>query len=170
MRLFDLNGRLWVRQTVLDELVQEADRTEPRETGGILAGYWSASGEEAVVSSAIGPGPHAFHELHAFEPDYDYQREQVGEIFDASSGRITYLGDWHSHPRQTAYLSWKDRAALRRIARNPQAYAPIRVMLILGWPSEAATRWEPRAWVLRKHPALRFWLPWEYVCLPIHVY
>jgi integrative and conjugative element protein (TIGR02256 family) len=114
----------------------------PAETGGVLLGYWVEEGGEPVVTHAIGPGPEAVHERTRFIPDDEYQYAEIARLYRESGRRLSYLGDWHTHPGGAAYLSRNDRATLRRIASYAAARAPRPVMLILA----PGPNWEPSAW------------------------
>lgn len=66
------------------------------ETGGQLFGFWSAKGEP-VVLFAIGPGPHANHEVAFFNQDLDYLTKVGGELVERFG--LHHIGEWHSHHR-----------------------------------------------------------------------
>jgi integrative and conjugative element protein (TIGR02256 family) len=137
---------VWLRRGVVGTLRLEASERYPLETGGILMGYW-ADRATAVVTEAIGPGPNAVHEPHAFTPDHGWQAAEVARRYRRSDRAETYLGDWHSHPDEARpHLSRRDRATLYRIAAEPAARAPMPIMAVLhGNPS----RWESVAWIGR---------------------
>lgn len=124
-------GRLWLPDGVIRRLRDEADRTEPLETGGVLIGY-GHDDEEVVVADMIGPGPGAIHRRTRFEPDSGWQRKQIAEAYERSGRIHTYLGDWHSHPVGSARPSRRDERTARRIARHRAARARKPVMLILS--------------------------------------
>ncbi len=149
---------MWLRDGVAPSMMLEASARYPLETGGVFMGYW-VDATTAVVTRAIGPGPNAAHQRHAFSPDQDWQTTAIAEHYRAADRRETYLGDWHSHPDETqAYLSRKDRAVLYRIATTPGARAPTPLMSVLlgslhNW--EIAT-WRGRAARrLKVFPAVR---------------
>ncbi len=121
---------------------EEACRHGPLETGGLALGY-RVSGQEAVVTDVIGPGPAAEHRSDRFKPDVEYQEAELEARFAASDGSATYLGDWHSHPGAVGVPSAKDRRTLKRIARAPEAGCPQPVMLILG---QVGDEWLMEAW------------------------
>ena len=73
-------------------MLQESIRTNPFETGGVLAGYWAEGGHEVVITKAIGPGPDAVRTRISFIPDHEYQREQVALHYKATGRREGYLG------------------------------------------------------------------------------
>jgi len=126
---------------------REATRAAPRETGGVLIGYWADGGEEAVVTTVIGPGPNAAHELESFRPDYDFQEAEIARLYRQSPSSNAYLGDWHTHPdAPDGRLSVKDRRTLWRIATFKEARAERPLMAVLhgGDPAWDLTIWQGR--------------------------
>ncbi|WP_415877914.1 Mov34/MPN/PAD-1 family protein [Burkholderia diffusa] len=103
--------------------------------GGVLVGY-VASNNEPVVQHIIGPGPAARHKRQRFHPDHDWQCHRLDDIFEASSGRAVYLGDWHTHPDGSPHMSWLDKRTLRGIARHRGAEMMCPLMLIGGGGQE----------------------------------
>jgi integrative and conjugative element protein (TIGR02256 family) len=128
---------------VVYSMQDEAERTFPLETGGVLLGYWASEYTELVISEVTGPGPQAKHETRSFVPDHEYQEAEIARIYQASGRFFTYLGDWHSHPLQEAYLSRRDRRTLRHIGEHKEARAPMPIMSVIGrGPSD----WSLRMW------------------------
>lgn len=132
----------WFSKTAYDQMMTEADRVFPNETGGILVGYWAIPFREVVVMTAIGPGPHATHNKDRFVPDSEYQEAQIAQHYKASGHLHTYLGDWHTHPNSSAHLSQLDRKTLKVIARYPEARASIPIMAIAA----GGTPWTLGLW------------------------
>jgi len=128
----------WISNSAFRNLTNEADRAYPFETGGVLVGYVAVTGEP-VIFEAIGPGPKAIHRRTRFNPDHAWQCEQLNALFERSSGRWTYLGDWHTHPNGSPRMSWLDHRTLHSIAIHPQAQMPRPLMLIGGG---AAQSWD----------------------------
>ena len=94
-------------------------------------GHFASAG--AVATEAIGPGPRAKKEGLRFTPDYAYQQKEIERVYLQSSGRITYLGDWHSHPGLPPYPSSLDLRTAKKIANTPGSRAPNPIMLIVGY-------------------------------------
>lgn len=130
-------GRLWLAQSALKAMVAEALRTEPLESGGVLLGWRDQTGTELVVAHVVGPGADATHRRTKFSPDTDWQRQEIAAAYEASGRRVTYLGDWHSHPGGSDLPSRRDEKTARRIARSRSARAPQPVMLILTGKKKA---------------------------------
>jgi integrative and conjugative element protein (TIGR02256 family) len=120
----------WLDNNVLKAMAREADFCTPRETGGILMGYWAGI-DQVVITNIIGPGPKAVHRSYSFTPDDDWQTKEIGRIYTESGRVVTYLGEWHSHPHGAPGLSFKDLRTLFRVAVHKPARAPRPIMGIL---------------------------------------
>jgi integrative and conjugative element protein (TIGR02256 family) len=132
----------WLSKAVCDQMITEADRGFPNETGGVLIGYWAIPSQEVVVTAAIGPGSRALHEKDRFIPDPEHQESEIARHYQDSGRLHTYLGDWHTHPHSRAHMSRLDRRTLEIIACHPAARAPIPIMAILA----GGTPWVLRLW------------------------
>jgi integrative and conjugative element protein (TIGR02256 family) len=132
---------VFISNSLVDRILAEANRKFPCETGGILMGY-SSSGGECFVTDLVGPGPNARHARMSFDPDYEFQKEQVASVYRESQRLHSYMGDWHTHPQGSYELSSTDRAALKQIAASRQARCAAPLMLLaVGGP-----KWELRLW------------------------
>lgn len=127
----------------MNDMVVEANRRTPLETGGVLMGYWSPDGAQVVVTAVVGPGPRAIHARSRFVPDAKYHEAEVARIYAASGRLHTYLGDWHTHPDAAAYLSSTDLSTLHRIGAYPAARASTPLMLVLG----GGPAWSIAGWI-----------------------
>lgn len=133
----------WVHKSALDEMVIEANRLFPLETGGCLMGYWEKLYEKVIITQIIGPGPNAKHKHHYFEPDHEWQESEIARLYHESGRIYTYLGDWHTHPKGNAKLSWRDCRTLRRIATYPSARSPVPLMAIfISGASQSLNIWK----------------------------
>lgn len=128
---------LWLPAAVIADMVREAWRTWPIETGGVLLG--SARGAGAQVGRLVGPGPAARHERRSFTPDEDWQAAEVAAAW-AADPTVRYLGDWHTHPGGAARLSADDIAAMRMIAASADAYNPEPFMLVVALAGDGTVR------------------------------
>jgi len=135
---------VWLKGSALARMTDEADKEFPRETGGVLMGYWSNDTFQAVITHVIGPGPNAVHHLDSFTPDGEFQLSEIERIYRESGRIITYLGDWHTHPIGGGEPSKRDRKTLRKIASDPEARAPNPLMAIL----DRKDGWRETVWVL----------------------
>lgn len=115
----------------------DADSYQPDETGGMLIGYWSETGD-AVITETIEGGPGAERGRSRFVPDGQWQQERLDEIYVRSGRRHTYLGDWHSHPTGLLRPSRRDRDTAKAVSKTSEARAPEPLTLIAsgttdGW-------------------------------------
>jgi integrative and conjugative element protein (TIGR02256 family) len=125
-------AKIELSPAVLAEMEAEAERHFPSESGGVLLGYRPPSCRRTLyISEVVGPGPRASHRRHRFEPDGAWQASAIAAAYERSSRTVTYLGDWHSHPRGSGRPSALDRATARKIARSPEARAPRPLLVIL---------------------------------------
>jgi integrative and conjugative element protein (TIGR02256 family) len=113
---------LWLPKELFSELAIEASKWSPRETGGVLMGYISAS-SDVVVTGIIHAGPDAKRTRTSFRPDPRFQNDGIAQQYEASDRQDCYLGDWHTHPRGSPSMSWRDRRTLQEIAE----YEPARI-------------------------------------------
>jgi integrative and conjugative element protein (TIGR02256 family) len=130
----------WVDKRLLGLMSAESECWCPKETGGILVGYWSD--RDVVITDIIGPGPKAVHRRYSFTPDAKWQENEIARTYEESGRVITYLGDWHSHPHGTPGLSIKDLVTLLRVAIHKPARAPRPIMGIL----HNNPQWELMVW------------------------
>ena len=126
-------------------LVDEVDRRDPLETGGVLLGYWGKETDEPGVTAVIGPGSGAVHSQFYFKPDHEYQTGEISRRYFESDRRLQYLGDWHSHPGGGDSLSALDRRCLKMISKCPEARVDEPIMMILsGIPKRKLSAWHFR--------------------------
>lgn len=112
---------------LLQEMQGEATAAAPRETGGVLVGFWAlvlapgTGAPQAVLTAVVGPGPAATHEPDTFTPDHAFRERELARLDCECSRQSQHLGDWHTYPQGAARLSPRDLATLGRIADKPAA-------------------------------------------------
>lgn len=131
--------KIWIKEAALDEIQAGGNAWLPHETGGVLIGYCTDAGY--VVTQIIGPGPKAKHGLMSFEPDQEFHEAEIARVYGESGRMLTYLGDWHTHPNSTAYLSGTDRQTAERIALHKKARLPRPLMLVAAPPTDQYKVW-----------------------------
>lgn len=132
---------------ILSQIFQETSKRYPYETGGVLVGRKS----ENIIRLAVfvGPGPNAIHDKYSYTPDDEYDEQKIAEVYHATDGDQTYLGDWHSHPATGAYLSEKDKGVIKKTACYIPARLPDPIMIVIGTDPI-----EIKAWIYKKNPLL----------------
>lgn len=139
---------VWIERACLQKMQLLSAEKKPKESGGVLMGYWGNS-NEVVVTQVLGPGPEAKHDLFSFSPDDKWQETRIAEIYEQTGKTSTYLGDWHSHPGGGCELSSRDFRTLKRIASFAPARADRPIMAIIHGDSLInVTAWcmERRSW------------------------
>lgn len=137
---------------------REAERRYPNETGGVLLGFADSEDDEQIqLATQVGPGPKASHEPFRFEPDSEWQRRRIAETYEQSGHIVTYLGDWHSHPRGGRTPSSLDRKTAKEIAWCAEARVPHPLILILYGEPEAwqIAAYRRQRWKLREATVAR---------------
>jgi integrative and conjugative element protein (TIGR02256 family) len=135
---------VWVSQQVYDQCAKEAALFYPLETGGALMGYWCGPCE-AVATASIPAGPAAHHRKTSFEPDQNWQLQQIAAHYGRSGRMEIYLGDWHTHPgARSGILSCTDRRVLRRVIQEPKARAPQPLSVVFYG---SGRKWAAQVWV-----------------------
>lgn len=135
--------KCWVDTGVSAFIKAESQRIAPKETGGLLLGYWAAG--DVIVTIATGAGPESDHNLSSYIPDNKFDSNQIAKFYKETSGRITYLGDWHSHPEGGSALSKDDIITLFNISTYEPARAATPIMLIAA---KEHSGWTPAVWVI----------------------
>lgn len=123
-------ARCWIDEGAYRDLFAEADRWLVRETGGALLGWRDE--DEAVISRVLGPGPQAKHRFRSFEPDPAWHRTETQKTYRESERKVSYIGDWHTHPIAPPVPSRQDRAAASTIAQDPDFRARQPLSAIMG--------------------------------------
>jgi len=125
-----MTEKCWIDTQAMMSIMAKAKEKYPLETGGVLIGYHK--GQDVIITDIIGPGHGAIHEQFYFEGDTDWQKIKMDEIYDATDGRLRYLGDWHSHPDGPINASPLDLEAMKIVRDAPEALTPEPLMLIIG--------------------------------------
>lgn len=112
------NFSFFILSSAIKTMEIETKKYYLRETGGILIGYWNERKNQVVITHATGPGPKSFHGLNYFEPDTKFCQKKLNKLFKITKGRLTYLGDWHSHPWNFLKLSSVDLRTMEDISED----------------------------------------------------
>jgi integrative and conjugative element protein (TIGR02256 family) len=132
---------LFVHGTVLSCLAALAAR--PWEVGGWLLGYWADDRRSLFVTHLTPPTAGRPWQVTISARGH---RRYFDEAWDASSGTVTFLGDWHTHPGAAATPSRRDREALAKLATEPDYGTPRPLAAIVKtarWPWQTVPP-EPR--------------------------
>ncbi|HEY0654042.1 MAG TPA: Mov34/MPN/PAD-1 family protein [Chryseosolibacter sp.] len=92
--------------TARQQLLEEINRAEYVETGGVLCGNYSE--DSLRIHSISGPGSGAHQTLTEFVADKDFIDKFIDDQYRESDGHNIYIGEWHSHPQRYPVPSSQD--------------------------------------------------------------
>ena len=105
----------------------------PRETGGVLVGYYDFTLKAVFIVAALPAPPDSKGTRSGFERGTEGLRERIAEISRRTAGIVGYIGEWHSHPpRHSAKPSTDDLIQLAHLAQAMDAEGLPGVQLIVG--------------------------------------
>jgi integrative and conjugative element protein (TIGR02256 family) len=113
-------SQLFLSRDLLRRLLRLPAR--PWEIGGWLLGYWAQSQKEVVVTHATPPAMRGTAFGVTISGKGHMQR--FDEAWERSGGRVTFLGDWHTHPGGPTRPSRQDRRALDQLAEDEDYGTP----------------------------------------------
>lgn len=121
---------LSVPRSVHAAMLELAQGHRPNETGGGLLGGWLRL-NEAYIYSATAAGQRARGTPATFEPDSKHLQSQAVAAHVSTSGLVTLLGEWHSHPTaRRCCLSAVDITTTRLLATEVGISGSILVIVL----------------------------------------
>lgn len=121
---------LWTDEVVSTLDAYRQRRRRDREAGGILLGEVSA--EAVLVNRLSVPSEHDRRSRFGFLRSRAPAQAVVNHEHLDSGGRITYLGEWHTHPATVAIPSRQDEQMIRSQWTDNEIPAGLILMVILG--------------------------------------
>ncbi len=109
----------------------EGSRSGDIETGGILMGFRSGTGN-LIITKVSGPGPSSIRRSDWFERDRDFCQQVLDKTVAELGERGQYVGEWHYHPRDTNQPSGRDLQSLTEIALQANYATDEPVLVILS--------------------------------------
>lgn len=104
-----------VHADAMTAIAAAAAAAHPRETGGILLGWWD-DGRVAVRHAVEVPDPHAT--MNSWSRDELHAQDALDTaLAEYQHPWLGYVGDWHSHPAACG-ASGQDLASIRRASRQ----------------------------------------------------
>lgn len=114
----------------LSRVLELSRRAAPKETGGVLVGYYTEAQDCAVVMEVSAPPPDSKSTRNSFVRGTVGLQGWLNKLW--RNERTFYLGDWHSHPGQAPSASLTDIAQLKEIAEDETRKCPEPVALLIG--------------------------------------
>jgi integrative and conjugative element protein (TIGR02256 family) len=113
--------------SALDVFHNEVAKFGTMETGGVLLGW--LENEIIVVAKATDSGPNAIHEKIYFRADSNYIDMVIDMEHANSNGKLSYVGEWHTHPQMNPKPSQIDLNSLDEIVESS---GRVNLLLIIG--------------------------------------
>ncbi len=89
---------------LLADLAKLRDGRLPHETGGVLLGIADMSRKSVYVAYALPEPEDSRGSPEGFERGVVGLKAAVGRVVEASLHQLSYVGEWHSHPRKSSPL------------------------------------------------------------------
>lgn len=122
-----------VHPRVVDEITGERTNHLPSETGGYLIGHWDPSKRALYVARAIAAPEDSEGTRDGFSRGSIGVQKTIEGYEKLSAGVLTYVGEWHSHPRNHAtHPSTQDKKQVRQLRIRLLGMAQPGFMLIVG--------------------------------------
>ncbi len=138
-----MEERALLSTAALKEATLQARTSAPRETGGILIGYWS--GTDPVVAGFLPVPDQTAGRRHYVRRHALAQQALREHLLAVQDERLGYIGEWHSHPEPQP-PSGVDHRALRDIVKTSRKSALLIVLAVAtdGTVSTHALMGRPR--------------------------
>jgi len=122
-------SRVFLSNQLLERVYEVASEHYPKEFGGIFTGFRNEK-DVTIVDFEI---PSKFESSdHQFVRHTESLNEYLKGIYERSSGRMEYLGEWHSHPNGSADYSSNDLKSMLNISRDPKVKIKTPILMILS--------------------------------------
>lgn len=129
------NLSLKISQDILDEMYSKALASFPNETGGMFAGYISEDGHEAIVELLVVPS-----KTESTYASFVRETDGMEQIWrELSEQGLTYLGEWHTHPKGTTQYSNTDYQAMVGIANDKNVALATPLLFIISLSESGIT-------------------------------
>jgi len=112
----DGTRRLKVPHSILDELSAYERRPARNEGGGILLGLVFEDYDE--ILELVAPNKTDKTKLFSFTRRKNPAQRKINYAWNTSGGYVVYLGEWHTHPRNSPIPSTQDRKMIENALRT----------------------------------------------------
>ena len=117
----------------LESKLKEYRNTKlPNETGGVLIGSYDLERRIIYVVDATEAPLDSQECPHGFLRGSEGLQEAVERIREATSGRLDYIGEWHSHPTRNTEPSTRDQNVVKWVKETLDDEGQVGVVGIVG--------------------------------------
>lgn len=133
-RATEMNGwKVSYDDGLIDRCFELRSRKLPKETGGILVGYFDVPRKTVYLVDALPAPPDSVEHTTAFIRGTKGLRESLNRIRERTAKVVDYVGEWHSHPIGVSVQpSYLDTDLLRQITEEMRSDGWPGVILISG--------------------------------------
>lgn len=122
--------RVVLNAGVVERMLAECVRATPVETGGVLAGRYSADRTTAVVTHMSGPPKDSQQGRFWLLRGVSGLRDWLEGLWKKRAA--FYLGEWHFHPNSGPAPSPTDRAQMEAVSLSSRYNCPEPLLVIVG--------------------------------------
>ncbi len=127
------NWTLRISENVIVEMQKYRQAHLPNETGGVLVGGIDVSRNIIYVSKALSSPPDSIEWPNSYIRGVRGLKEEINIIHKTSGNELSYIGEWHSHPKgYGSNPSSTDLAAHRILAEQMRVDGMPSLMLIIA--------------------------------------
>jgi len=115
--------------SILEKMHKDCSASLPKETGGILVGYYSEDLNWATITRAYGPSRQSKRHCASFVRfGFDYL-PTLNRLWNKSQ---YYIGEWHFHPFSSASPSSIDVNTMLNLSSDKKLHCPEPVLIVVG--------------------------------------
>lgn len=144
------NISLEISQSILDEMYSKAFAAFPNETGGMFAGRISDDGHEALIEHLVMPS-----KTESSHVSFMRETDGMDQIWkELAEQGLSYLGEWHTHPKGTTQYSYTDYQAMVGVANDRHVALATPLLFIISLNDSCIT--DNKAYLYDKGKLLKF--------------
>jgi len=141
---------LYLSANSLTKVKDELIKHYPNEFGGVFIGF--KNDDVIFISDILIPDKYE-NGRTVFVRHPGSLNEQLSLIFNESQGKISYIGDWHSHPNAPATPSSTDLVAIKEIADSKNVNNSSPILMIIEISKE---KFEPKIYIYKDDKLLNY--------------
>jgi [CysO sulfur-carrier protein]-S-L-cysteine hydrolase len=130
LKIEEIDLSLEIEDKLLGKLLEEGKKHYPNEFGGFLIGYYSNNNRHLKITDSILPAKYRYSRSN-FERVAEGIEEQLYKIYSENPSKF-YIGEWHTHPNNSAIPSPTDISSICTIANMLDSCLKNPILLIIG--------------------------------------
>lgn len=144
-------ARVEIARPAMEKLLgyRQLDDEAP-EAGGVLLGRYILDTDDVVIDDITAPCTDDECSRFSFKRSAPAHQAAIDEAWASTTGRIHYLGEWHTHPESNPTPSRTDIDDWRRRVRTDRFDADFLVFVIAGLQVISAWEGYRRSGAIRK--------------------